>query len=77
MGSEAPDWAKAEIAEAIRILKDDGLHIHKTYKSFMSSQTEDDDKTTETQDTEGQPPPVTDTPTETRKNKSFWWGDRT
>jgi hypothetical protein len=76
MGSEAPDWAKAEIAEAIRILKDDGLHIHKTYKSFMSSQTEDDDKTTETQDTEGQPPPAKEKAADKPAKSSLWWGNR-
>lgn len=35
---ELSDEAKAEIKEAIRILKEDGVHIHKTYKAFMASQ---------------------------------------
>ena len=35
---ELSEEAKAEIKEAIRILKEDGVHIHKTYKAFMDSQ---------------------------------------
>lgn len=75
---EAPDWAKAEIAAAVEILKSDGLHIHKTYEQFMAGKDQPPtEPKSEDKDTEGQPPPVTDTPTETSKKKSFWWGDRT
>lgn len=35
---ELSDEAKAEIKEAIRILKEDGVHIHKTYKAFMEGE---------------------------------------
>lgn len=69
---ELSEEAKAEIKEAIRILKEDGVHIHKTYKQFMDSQhtkdeTETGEKLSETgeklsgekgeSETEGTPPP--------------------
>jgi hypothetical protein len=71
---ETPDWAKAEIAEAIRILREDGLGIHRTYKQFMDSQ--NDPPKDETEETEGKPPPAKDTPTEPVKKKGAWWSDR-
>lgn len=82
---EAPDWAKNEIKEAIRILKEDGLHIHRTYNAFMASKTEtkDDSKDStdadtskdSTNDSEGNPPPNGAKNTPPRR-KSVWWGDR-
>lgn len=74
---EAPDWAKREIAEAVRILREDGLHIHKTYEQYMASKDQDktDPEPTET-DTEGQPPPAKDNPTDPPAKKSLWWGER-
>lgn len=85
---ETPDWAKKEIQEAIRILKEDGVHIHKTYKAFMDSQhtkteTETGEKLSETgeklsgEETEGTPPPEKpEEKTEKPKKKGMWWGDR-
>jgi hypothetical protein len=35
---ELSDEAKAEIQAAARILRDDGVHVHKTYKRFLASQ---------------------------------------
>lgn len=76
---ELSDEAKAEIKEAIRILKEDGVHIHKTYKAFMDSQKQGnppaDDK-----NTEGKPPPEK-TPPEGDEGKppkkaGLWWGSR-
>ena len=32
--------AKAEIAEAVKILKSDGIHVHKTYPAFLKAQKE-------------------------------------
>lgn len=75
---EAPDWAKAEIAAAVEILKSDGLHIHRTYKTFMDSQGTDNGETPpKDEPTEGQPPPAKDNPTDPPKKKSVWWGERT
>jgi hypothetical protein len=84
---EAPDWAKKEVQEAIRILKEDGVHIHKTYKAFLDSQhTENEaatgEKLSETGeklsgDTEGSPPPEKqEEKQEKPKKKGMWWGDR-
>lgn len=85
---EAPEWAKNEVKEAIRILKEDGLHIHKTYKAFMDSQhvtegAETGEKLAETgeklsgEDTEGNPPPEKpEDKQEKPKKKGVWWGDR-
>jgi hypothetical protein len=75
--SGAPDWAKAEIAEAIRILKEDGLHIHRTYDAFMKTkEAPTDPPKSEDDDTEGKPPPAKDAPTDKPGRKSLWWGDR-
>ena len=83
---KAPDWAKNEVKEAIRILKEDGMHIHRTYKAFMDSEAgKKVDKAAETgeklsgeeSDTTGQPPPEKpEEKQEKPKKKSLWWGDR-
>lgn len=80
MADDAPGWAKTEIAEAVKILKSDGVHIHRTYAAFQASLTEGKDKseteeTTETE-TEGTPPPTKDDKNEPPKRGSLWWGDR-
>jgi hypothetical protein len=77
---EAPDWAKAEIADAIRILKEDGLHIHKTFAAFQATLTNKGDgksteTTTEETETEGNPPP-TGAGNSPPKRKGVWWGER-
>ena len=77
------DEAKEEIKEAIRILKSDGLHIHKSYPAFLKSQEEKPkdpptDPTTEPPidpPTEGGPPPVKEK-TEKPEKRGLWWGDR-
>jgi hypothetical protein len=74
---EAPDWAKREVQEAIRILKEDGLHVHKTYAAFMSSQTTEDDTPPKEETTEGKPPPAKTETTEKPVKKGVWWSDRT
>jgi hypothetical protein len=73
------DAAKAEIAEAVRILREDGVHIHKSYAAFKKSQEETPPTDAPT---EGTPPPdppkdpkADETP-EPPKKKSAWWGDR-
>lgn len=85
---DTPDWAKKEIQEAIRILKEDGVHIHKSYKAFMDSQhvkteTETGEKLAEggealSGETEGTPPPEKqeEKQQEKPKKKGVWWGDR-
>jgi hypothetical protein len=86
-----PEWAKNEVKEAIRILKEDGLHVHRTYDAFLASKkvekgSEAGEKLSETgeklsgeeEKTEGQPPPekAKEEQTEKPKKKGMWWGDR-
>ena len=70
------DEAKAEIKEAIRILKEDGVHIHKTYAAFQKSQ-EETKSSEETTTTEGGPPPLKETKTEPPVKQGLWWKGRT
>jgi hypothetical protein len=87
--SETPDWAKKEVQEAVRILKSDGIHIHKTYDAFMASkkvnsEAETGEKLAEGgeklsgDNPEGNPPPEKkeDEKNEKPKKKGMWWGDR-
>lgn len=88
MEDNLTDEAKAEIAAAIRILRDDGLHVHKTYARYMKENgtppAPDPAKTPPADpkakpSVEGGPPPVKDgPPPEPPKpgKRSIWWGDR-
>ena len=75
---DAPEWAKREIGEAIRILREDGIHIHKTYAKFLKANTEppkDDDNPPAPKD--GDPPPPKEEPGEdSTKRPGLWWGAR-
>lgn len=77
---EAPEWAKAEIADAVRILKEDGAHIHKTYAAFQKTLTGDKPPEGDPKDppTEGGPPPEKPEPSESsdEKRPGLWWGKR-
>jgi len=59
------DEAKAEIAAAIAILREDGLHVHRTYKQFLASQEVKDDEPGE-----GDPPPVKEEPVPVSEKKA-------
>ena len=76
---ELSDEAKAEIAAAVKILREDGVHIHKSYPAFLKSQEgKPEDKSedkAEDKPTEGEPPPPKPEPTEKPKKKGLWWGD--
>lgn len=78
--ADLTDEAKAEIADAIRILREDGMHIHRTYAAFLKSQEEPKDPPVDPKidppKTEGEPPPVKDEKTEKPVKKGLWWGDR-
>jgi hypothetical protein len=69
---------RAEWKDVIRIAREDGMHIHKSYKAFIDSQAEQEDPKTDTEETEGKPPPKQDKPAPEKaaKKKSLWWGDR-
>ena len=75
---ELSDEAKAEIAAAVKILREDGVHIHKSYAAFQKSLDKPEDKPQdkpEDKPTEGEPPPPKPEPTEKPKKKGLWWGD--
>lgn len=90
--AELSDEAKAEISAAVKILKEDGVHIHKTYKAFMDKVGTKDtlaEKTSEEveketapkpeEKTEGTPPPMKDADNEESPKpgkRGLWWGDR-
>lgn len=75
---EAPEWAKREIAAAVEILKSDGVHIHRTYKSFMDSQQQETPEPDKDKGKgKGQAPPVKETTSEVPAKRSMWWGSRT
>lgn len=81
---ELTDEAKAEIKAAIDILKSDGVHIHKTYKSFLASQEPPaDPKKPPVADPKNppvaDPPPPkdsTDPPADPPKRGGIWWGTK-
>lgn len=79
------DEAKAEIKAAIDILKSDGIHIHKTYKSFMASQeppTDPKNPANPPKDpknpADNPPPPKPEDPPNdpAPKKAGLWWGTK-
>lgn len=70
---------RKEIADAVRILRDDGVHIHRSYTKFKESLGGDPPVDPPAIDPpEGGPPPpkppATDPPKTTKKG--IWWGER-
>lgn len=63
---------RKEIADAVKILRDDGIHIHRTYSKFQKTL---DPKP---HPPEGAPPPARDPKPDPPKatKKGIWWGDR-
>lgn len=57
MPERLSEEARQEIAAAVKILKDDGYHIHRTYAKLLKT-SEEETKTGDTEDTEGKPPPA-------------------
>lgn len=76
MPRKLSEAARKEIAEAVAILKSDGVHIHKTYAAFQKSLTEQPEAKPEEPDTEGQPPPEKPDENTPPVKKSLWWGTR-
>lgn len=85
------DAAKAEIAAAVKILREDGFHIARGREEYLkSSRSEaeaDSQKGKPPEDAppgpdgpaepkDGDPPPPNPEPNEPPKRKSLWWGDR-
>jgi hypothetical protein len=73
------DEAKAELAAAIKIAREDGLHVHKTYAQYMAKKDAPVDPPAPTDPPapkDGDPPPPKEGPTDPPKKKGLWWGDR-
>lgn len=70
--------AQDEIAAAVRILREDGVHIHKTYAQFQESLKNPPkvEEPPEDEPGEGDPPPKKDKKNEPEPpvKKSMWWG---
>jgi hypothetical protein len=86
--SKLTDDARAAIADAVRILRDDGVHIHRTYDRYLKSKVDKEsatgDKLADVSDpdktkTDPPPPPPNNDPpngdVETKK-RGLWWGDK-
>jgi hypothetical protein len=73
---------RKEIADAVRILREDGVHIHRTYKRFQETLTPTDPPTDPPSPKDPpanptDPPPPKDPPANPpKKKKGIWWGDR-
>jgi len=73
--ADLSDEARAELAEAVRILRDDGVHLHKTYrKKFLADPPGDP----QPEPGDGDPPPpkdpTADPPSKPRKRGVGLWG---
>ena len=81
------DDDKKELQDAIRILKSDGFHIHRTAEAYAKTREkpaddpkpedpkpEDDPKPADKE--EGGPPPVKDKPADPPKSRDWWFGSR-
>lgn len=69
--------AQEEIAAAVKILREDGVHIHKTYAQFqegLKNPPKEDEPPKPPKPGEGDPPPENDPPVDPPKKKSAWWG---
>lgn len=67
--------AKAELAAAVKILKDDGVHVHKMLGKFGNADPAKDSLKKE-EPKEGEPPPVKDKEdTPEPKKRHAWWGE--
>jgi hypothetical protein len=72
--------AKNEIADAIRIARSDGLHVHRTYPAFLAAQEAEKGKTGDGKPddgkTDGKPPPVKETPADEYEEVATLWGTK-
>jgi hypothetical protein len=76
--AELSEEAKAEIRDAIRILKEDGVHVHKTYPAFLKAQkdAEEAEKNKPPETGDGKPPPVKEKPAPEYDEVVGLWGTR-
>lgn len=73
------EMVKKEISEAVRILKEDGVHISKTIGSlFEKFQGKPADPSPEPnpEPGAGDPPPPKPEPTPPEQRRGLWWGNR-
>ena len=71
--AELSEEARAELREAVRILREDGVHIHRSYAAFQKTLTE---PPAEDKPTEGEPPPVKEPPAKkpAKRGIGLWGG---
>ena len=73
------EMVKKEISEAVRILREDGLHISKTVGSlFEKFQVKPADPATDPapEPGAGDPPPPKSDPAPPAQKSGLWWGQR-
>lgn len=75
--SEDDHVTAEEFREALKIAREDGLHVHKTYARFQASLKTDEPPAPEKdkKSKEGDPPPVKEPPEE-KPPRDFWFGTR-
>jgi hypothetical protein len=66
--------ARDAIADAIRIARSDGLHVHKTYPAFLAAQEAEKGKPAADDKTDGKPPPVKEPPADEYEEVATLWG---
>lgn len=67
------DMVRAEIAAAVKILREDGLHVRKTIGDLLTAgKPAEPPAEEETEPKEGDPPPKKEKPAATEK-KGIWW----
>lgn len=70
---EFSEEGKKEIAEAVRILREDGVHIHKTYVAFQKSlETKPEPEGEAEPPGEGDPPPVKEGKPVVKEEYGLW-----
>ena len=72
---ELSEAAREQIAEAVKILRDDGVHVHKTYARFQASLGKPEGEPGDdgnSEPGEGDPPPVKDVKPEPKVEIGLW-----
>jgi hypothetical protein len=73
--TELSEAGKRELAEAVRILREDGVHIHKSYAAFQKGLQEQEPVKEEAG--EGDPPPAKEKKEEPKVEYGLWGKKRT
>lgn len=76
MEDPTEEMVKKEIADAVKILREDGVHISKTIGGLFDKLQGKNEPPAPEPPGEGNPPPKKDTPAEPPKKSGIWWGNR-